>query len=312
MKMQRLDYYFMSVGEKSYFYTLNYAYTEAVYRSNEHGTYIADSVQRFAFIQNLSHDFDEAVLKAKKKWHENSDTSAPLKLLEAANSMSERELSEYKKRAERLERGILIGGKYSNQQVATLPKSYVFWIITHIYNPNLIDDEQNLNAQICFNHAHESGWINEWVQATKNHLFPENQNEILNAKVTSTVMTCGNYSGEDINDFLYTKKKTYKKASMNYLEWFSEQVKPIDEMFFNLDIPPVKDETGQRYLTITSKDYLAAHKELPSAFLLNAIAVKNFLAKKTGNPKAVMYRFDWQYLSIPTHELIKYCPRHLI
>ena len=75
--MNQEDYYFVSVGEKSYFYTLNYSYIHINYvKSGIEQRPFPIAERRYTFIRNLSHDFDEAMEKAKA-WHKAVKSKNP-------------------------------------------------------------------------------------------------------------------------------------------------------------------------------------------------------------------------------------------
>ena len=74
--MNQEDYYFVSVGEKSYFYTLNYSYIHIKYiKSGIEQRPFPIAERRYTFLRNLSHDFDEAMEKAKA-WYASDSYQA--------------------------------------------------------------------------------------------------------------------------------------------------------------------------------------------------------------------------------------------
>lgn len=302
------DYYFMSVGEKSYFYTLNYSYIEIHYSQNEFGICGQTPVRKYSYIQNLSHDFEQALEKAKQ-WHKAHGGTLRLKLMDSPNAMSEREQVDYIQRMERIKQGLFNKGKYANQHVNTVPKSYVHWYLCNMYVPELSEGDQNLNAQICYNYADEQGWIEDWAEKGKQQVFPQGYEQYLNDTINGDIMLVGRYAEQPFEDYAYTKKKTLRVSVEDYLYWFANQETAIEEIIKKFELKPELAEDGQEYYTLTSEHFLSDKGRKPSDFELSVLTVRKFLSQFNKNRPYPQYRFDWKGFQMPTHKLIAFCPK---
>lgn len=295
--MNQEDYYFVSVGEKSYFYTLNYSYIHIKYiKSGIEQRPFPIAERRYTFLRNLSHDFDEAMEKAKA-WHKAVKSKNPLKLLESPLAMSEREKNQLLDRMAVISEGIIPCGKYKDQHVSTVEKSYIHWVLLNIYNPDLPEGEQNLMAQICYNHAEEQGWIDEWTQNVQATFFGPEVGEELNAIIESDVFLVGKYKGQSLKDFGYTKKGVRKVKIADYLLWFSRQSTFIDRIISTHELEPELMEDGNEYYIFKSEHFSNAQSAKPSDYDLTIMMVRQLLNRekneKHGECLYPLYRFQW-------------------
>ena len=302
------DYYYMSVGLKSYYYTLNYCRKDFIYSHDGEGNYDRTPVDRHHFIRNLSHDFEEAVEKAKQ-WHKENGGGLRMALMSSPNAMSEREKAEYLKRLERIKEGKFNSGQHKNQYVKDVPKSYVHWMICNVYNPNKSEEDQHLSAQICYTYADEQGWIDEWAEKGRNKVFPPNYETEVNNLINDEVMLCGKYRETPISDFIYTKKKTFRVREYEYLIWMAQQNSLINRIIKRFELKPELMEDGKEYYTLTNEHFLSYAERMPDTHDLSTMLVNNWLAENDTAHKYPKFRIQWDALQTPVHELIKFCPR---
>lgn len=295
--MNQEDYYFVSVGEKSYFYTLNYSYIHIRYvKSGIEQRPFPIAERRYTFIRNLSHDFDEAMEKAKA-WHKAIKSKNPLKLLESPKAMSERDKNKLLDRMAVISEGIIPCGKYNGQHVSTVEKSYIHWVLLNIYDPDLPEGEQNLMAQICYNHAEEQGWIDEWTQNVQATYFSPEVGILLNAIIEDDVFLVGKYKDQSLKDFGYTKKGSMKLKVADYLLWFARQTTFIDRIITSNDLKPELMEDGNEYYILKSEHFASSKSAKPTDYDLTVMMVRQRLNRekneKHGECLYPLYRFQW-------------------
>lgn len=295
--MNQEDYYFVSVGEKSYFYTLNYSYIHINYvKSGIEQRPFPIAERRYTFIRNLSHDFDEAMEKAKA-WHEAVKSKNPLKLLESPLAMSERDKNQLLDRIAVISEGIIPCGKYKDQHVSTVEKSYIHWVLLNIYDPELPEGEQNLMAQICYNYAEEQGWIDEWTQNVQASHFGPEIGEELNAIIEGDVFLVGKYKDQSLKDFGYTKKGPMKLKVADYLLWFSRQITWLDNYLKRNEIQPELMEDGNKYYVLKSEFFASTKKAKPTEYDLTVLMARQKINReknaKHGECLYPLYRFQW-------------------
>ena len=266
------DYYFVGIGEKSYFYTLNYSYIHYVYEKNTDGKVLPSAVRKYTFIRNLSHDFDEAMAKATE-WHKNHKTDNPLKLLDSPKSMSERE------------KGIL------EARVAAIKAGWI------------AEDDQNLMAQICYNYADEQGWVDEWTKIGQDKYFDPEYESNLNSVINGDLFLVGKYKNQSLKDFGYTKKKTMKVAVQDYLNWFRKQKTLVDEVITEFDLQPELMEDGCQYYTLSNEHFANQRTGKPSDYDINVLMVRQMFNRKSnedsGEAIRPLYRFKWLNRILP-------------
>lgn len=303
MLTQNEDYYFVSVGEKSYFYTLNYSYIHIRYvKSGIEQRPFPIAERRYEFLRNLSHDFDEAIEKVKQ-WHKNENIKCPLRLLDSPRSMSEREKHELQERTVIIEAGILPVGKYQGQHVSTVDIDYIHWVCRNVYDPEIIDGEQNLLAQICFNYADEQGWIDRWTQEVQNKYFGPEVEEQLNNALESDVLLVGKYRGKSLKDFGYTKKGPMKVKIADYIQWFRKQPTVVDTIIRKFNIEPQLMDDGFEYYILKSEHFFEMKETKPSDYDLNILMLRQMKNRERNaqldDPIFTLYRFEWQNHVLP-------------
>lgn len=296
------DYYFVGIGEKSYFYTLNYSYIHYVYEKNTDGKVLPSAVRKHTFIRNLSHDFDEAMAKATE-WHKNHKTDNPLKLLDSPKSMSEREKGILEARVAAIKAGWIPFGKYRDQHISNVDKSYIHWVILNIYDPELAEDDQNLMAQICYNYADEQGWIDEWTKIGQDKYFDPEFESNLNSVINGDLFLVGKYKNQSLKDFGYTKKKTMKVAIQDYLNWFRKQKTLVDEVITEFHLQPELMEDGCKYYTLSNEHFANQRTGKPSDYDINVLMVRQMFNRKSnedsGEAIRPLYRFKWLNRVLP-------------
>lgn len=295
--MNQNDYYYVSVGEKSYFYTLNYSYMDTQYsKVGDEQKVVETKVRKHTFLRNLSHDFTEAMAKAQE-WHKVRNSGIPLVLLDSPYAMSAREKGLLEQRLAAIKAGYLPVGKFANQHVSSVDKAYIHWVILNIYDPDLADDSQNLMAQVCYNYADEQGWIDEWVKKGQDSYFDPNYEDAANAIINGDVFLVGQYKNDSIKDFGYTKKGTIKVSVLNYLQWFAKQKTYVDEVIERFSIPFQLMEDGKEYYVLKSEHFDNVKSGKPQDFDLTVLMVRQFLASK--GYKFPLYRFKWTNRVLP-------------
>lgn len=292
----------MSVGEKSYFYTLNYSYIDYVYEKSTDGKVLTSAVRKYQFMRNLSHDFDEAIAKAKE-WHKNHKTDNPLKLMDSPKAMSEREKGLLEARVAAIKAGWIPFGKYRDQHVSSIDKSYIHWVILNIYNPELAEDDQNLMAQICYNYADEQGWIDAWTKSGQDKYFDPEYESNLNAAINGDVFLVGKYRNQSLQDFGYTKKKTVKVAVQDYLIWFKNQKTLVDDVIAKFNLQPELMDDGNQYYTLSNEHFANERSGKPSDYDITVLMVRQMFNRKSnmqsGEPTHPLYRFKWVNRTLP-------------
>ncbi|WP_411688807.1 hypothetical protein [Acinetobacter indicus] len=308
MTIQNEDYYFVSVGEKSYFYTLNYSYIHIKYvKSGIEQRPFPVAERRYQFLRNLSHDFDEAMEKAKQ-WHSNSKSKNPLKLLDSPRSMSEREKHELQERTAVIEAGYLPVGKFQGQHVSTVDIDYIHWVCRNVYDPELADGEQNLMAQICFNYADEQGWIDQWTQQVQDEHFGPEVEDQLNSALESDVLLVGKYRGQSLKDFGYTKKGSMKVKIADYIQWFRKQMTVVDIIINKFKLEPQLMDDGFEYYIIKSEHFLERAESKPSDYDLTVLMLRQMNNRqrnaKLDDPILPLYRFEWNKHVMPLKQAL--------
>lgn len=303
MLIQNEDYYFVSVGEKSYFYTLNYSYIHIRYvKSGVEQRPFPIAERRYQFLRNLSHDFDEAMVKAMQ-WHSEAKTNCPLRLLDSPRSMSEREKHDLQKRTAIIEAGVLPVGKFQGQHVSTVAIDYIHWICRNVYNPEIADGEQNLMAQICFNYAEEQGWIDRWTQQVQDTSFALEIGDKLNAALEDDLFLVGKYRGQSLKDFGYTKKGPMKVNVADYIQWLRKQSTVVDTIINKFNLEPQLCEDGFEYYIIKSEYFFEMNETKPNDYELTILKLRQMRNRernaKLAEPVHALYRFEWNSHVLP-------------
>ena len=208
------DYYYISTGDKSYFYTLNYSYLEPIYKHNcNHVLMFAGYERKSVYICNLSHDFDEAIQKAKilsKDVH--------LKIPKSPLDMNEREKIEIANKISIVSEGIMPYGKYKDTHVKDVPLGYIIWIV-------LNRPESDTLYLICYEYLIKNNYIEQWV-SDLNEKVNSNQNTTL---VIKDVFECGKYNGMEFSEVALTKKSQLKKTFIGYYSYIMNSINNIFE-----------------------------------------------------------------------------------
>lgn len=297
LAMNQNDYYYVSVGEKSYFYTLNFSYMDTQYRKvGDEQKVVETKVRKHTFLRNLSHDFSEAMTKAQE-WHKGLTSEIPLVLLDSPHAMSAREQGLLEQRLAAIKAGYLPVGKYANQHVSSVEKSYIHWVVLNIYDPDLADDSQNLMAQICYNYADEQGWIEEWVKNGQDTYFDPDYEDVVNNIINGDVFLVGQYRNESIQEFGFTQKGKIKVSVLNYLQWFAKQKIYVDEVVDRFSLPLELMEDGKEYYVLRSEHFTNVKSGKPQDFDLTVLMVRHFLASKGFTHP--LYRFKWTNRILP-------------
>lgn len=211
--MEEVQYYYISVGEKSYFYTLRYFYHKKLWKNNEFGTHTFEIVTGSRHERNLSHDFDEAV-RIAKEYMASKNYKLPLHTDEPKETMNERaDVTGITAYEEKLSNKILLSGKNVGCHVSEVDKSYVLWSILNVHNEDAPIEQKRrnttlINGQICFDYATEQGWLNEWLSEGENLLKGENFSDMdeINSIINGEVFHIGKYQNQALSEFGYTKK----------------------------------------------------------------------------------------------------------
>lgn len=282
--MNNQDYFFMSVGEKTCFYTLNYAWFENIYKSNDYGHIIIDRVERRTqFLRNLSQDFDTAIEKAKD-WHKNHKGKITLKLLSSPITMNDIQRKIRQEYQEKVASGIILSGKFSGKHVSDLEENYMHWVLENIFNPDLLDGEQNLLAQIIYNYAEENGIIEKWRLMAFENLKKTHNAEVLNSKIDTGVLLAGQFKGLSFEEAFTTQKGDIKKRSVNYLNWMLNSVNLEKDLKVS-----ITDRENICYIEITPE-------LLINDFILSVIIINNKIAEITNKKRGFnikdIYRFE--------------------
>lgn len=291
------DYYFISVGEKTYFYTLRYSYLDVRYFQNEDGSVESLPLRKESYIRNLSHDFDEAIQKAKEYYAKHAYL-AELRLPKHPRELSERQLGATAALRESLETKILPTGKYTGSHVSDVQKDYVQWVVANLYEVDEIATPKNILAHICYNHAVETGWFDEWVETGKAAIESKNDADNVNSLINEGEILIGKKSGEKIEDFAFTKKKTIRANAESYLYWLVNQ----DTTFDKYDPELVTDADGNEVCIINSKYYENTESKTISKFDISVIIARQFLAtyaEPSRNPNAKPRFKKYKYVSTP-------------
>lgn len=305
-------YYYVSTGEKSYFYTLNVSYIDIVYKRGAPPMCkpIPMAVRRYQFIKNLSHDF-EAAQEAAKAWVKEKNISFPLKLLSEPKAMSEREKGILAAYLARIEAGYLPFGKYADRHVSEVDKSYIHWVVKNLYDPEVAEGEQNEMAQICYNYADQQGWIKEWLEQASANLCPEGYSDELNSIINGEIFPMGKYEGQAYSEIAYTKKGTLKVAVQNYLDWLSKSDNHVKKLVREGIIEPELCEDGNEYYVLKSEHFKDQRNGKPDNFLLTVLMIKNLRRKKRNKDIAdkdlhrPLFRFDWQERQLSEREALQ-------
>lgn len=284
--MEEVQYYFISVGEKSYFYTLRYFFHKKVWRTHENGIKSFDVVTGSRHVRNLNHDFDEAVRIAKEYMAKHKYAS-PLKTTLPKENMSDRaDVTSITSYDEKIAKQIFLSGKYIGCHVSEVDKGYVHWAVLNLHNEHAHIDQKRrnttlINGQICFNYASEQGWLQEWIKLGEELLGTANDSDIdeINKIINSDVFQCGKYRNESLSDFGYTKKKELRSKVVDYLIYMSNQQTKIDKALDDENNKFVSHDDGVDDVFITTetlKKYnLTAHSILHDSFILTVLICRH-------------------------------------
>lgn len=294
--------YYMSVGEKTYYYTLNATYVHTSYIPyGDEGQYEEHKEIRHHFIRNLSHDFETAKEKAIAWVAEHGCKEKPLKLLDTPYSMNARQEGILEAIREMIAEGKMPSGKYAGVHISEVPMSYIHWAICNLYHPDVIETQNGRLGLMCYDYAQKQGWIDAWVKEGSGDLNdPEYQKE-LDETIAAGVILCGKHEGVAIKDMIYTKKGTIKVASLNYLNWLATSKMSLDYLVSDsTDIPYVKDEDGNRIYHITT-EHMAERGQLKklNRFELSILVARQYLYDNKMNDRRVrMYKIHWNEVEV--------------
>lgn len=216
-------YYYMSTGEKSYFYTLNVCFTETIYVPTYCPTglcHMPKEVIRHHFIRNLGHDFQESIARLQQL-----ETELELEnviYLDSPFAMNAREKCAIEARNETIGKGILQSGKYIGSHVSEVPESYVLWNVLNTYHP----ENNNILGHICYNYADSQGWLKEWITKGKEisaNLHTVKVEQIKNC-LENEIFMIGKYKGQTFNDIAYTQKGAINKNVLNYYDFLKSSI----------------------------------------------------------------------------------------
>lgn len=295
--MNKQDYYYISVGEKTYFYTLKYSYVDNRYFANEDGSYETLPIRVECYIRNLSHNFDTAIQKAKE-YHAKYGSHTKLVLPESERELSERATGITEALRQSLDTKILPTGKFAGRHVSEVYKEYIQWVVGNLYNPDECATPPNILGHICYNYAVENGWLDEWVEAGKKSLESKNDANRVNVLIEDGKILIGRKSGEQIEGFAFTKKKTIRVSAESYIYWLANNETVFDK--FNPEL--VADENGNDVCIIDSKYYEDTQNKTISKFDISVIIARQFLAtyaEPSHNPNAKPRYKRYKYISTP-------------
>lgn len=217
------DYYYMSVGEKTYFYTLNYCYTDTIYETVNTANGVSHfprTIVRHNYIRNLSHDFDQAVARLQEL-----EVELDLKNVQYMSSpcdMNPREKGIVEARNKAIAAEIITYGKHYGKHVKDVPVDYILWTILNRYQP----DSTNETVQICYNYAEQQGLLKEWIENGR-EMYKKRQvtnvSRVEDALLNETILI-GKFKGQTFNDVAYTKKGAINKNFLAYYEFLSQSI----------------------------------------------------------------------------------------
>lgn len=226
--MDNEAYYFISTGEKTYFYTLNYTYLEPVYKQNCNFQWmIADYERKYEYICNLSHDFDEAILKAKSIV-ESYRGDAKLVIPSSPTDMNEREKNDIEKTKKIVDEGVLLTGKYANTHISNVPLEYMAWVVAN-------QSKSNTLYLICEKYLIDNNYIQTWMNDLANKINNKNNEKINVDLINSKMFRVGKFSGESFNDIAFTKKGELKKSFLDYYNFMKSNIKEIIKCAIDFD-----------------------------------------------------------------------------
>lgn len=218
-----MNYYYMSVGEKTYYYTLNYCYTDLVHENvpTANGiAHVARTIVRHTYIRNLSHDFDQAISRLKELERELNLEN--VKYMSSPCDMNPREKGIIEARNKAIAAEIITSGKYYGYHVKDVPEDYIIWTIVNRYNP----ESTNETVHICYNYADKKGLLKDWIlQGKESHKNKQENNvtRINNALLNETILI-GKFKGKTFNEVAYTKKGTINKNFLGYYDFLNQSI----------------------------------------------------------------------------------------
>lgn len=305
--MEEVQYYFISVGEKNYFYTLRYFYHKQLWKNNEFGKPTFEIVTGSRHVRNLSHDFDEAVRIAKEYMAENNYKK--LHITAPQEIMSERaDVTSITAYEQKLSNKIFLSGKNVGCHVSDVDKSYVLWSILNLHNENAPLEQKRrnttlINGQICFDYATEQGWMNEWLSEGEALLKSENSSDMdeINSIINGEVFHIGKYQNEAISEFGYTKKKQLKSAVVDYLTYMANQDTVIDKIIKKGEHEFIEHDDGLDEVFITTAmlklENLTPHAILKNRFVLTVLMCRH-LCHKLGLGRKFIYMIKYTFQSV--------------
>jgi len=322
--MEEVQYYFISVGEKSYFYTLRYFYHKKIWSTNENGQHSFELTTGSRHVRNLNHDFDIAVSIAKE-YMANKKSKMPLHTKAPTETMNERaDVTSITAYEEKLSNKIFLSGKNVGCHVSEVDKSYVLWSIINLHNDNAPLEQKRrnttlINGKICFDYATEQGWLNEWLTEGENLLKSENNSDMdeINRILDGDVFHIGKYRNESLAEFGYTKKKQLRSAVVDYLIYMSKQETSIDRIIKKGKHEYVEHDDGLDEVFITTDmlqaESISPHSIRHDGFILTVLMCRHLcyklgIGKRFGHTKFI---FKYQSVENTDMEKLKRSLKHL-